>query len=241
MFLFGWFGGMKEKIAQRTGNQPPGRSIHGCDVFLDIHRHLPDYAISTIFDIGAHIGQSAREFRMRFPAADIYCFEPVPSTFRKLCANIGSSEKIRTFPLAFGSSPGSADVILQPDSSNNSLQNTAKPPLPEGSRTERVDIDTLDDFCHAHDISQIDYLKIDTEGYDLEVLKGAEDIMRRRCVTFIQTEAGMNPYNQKHVPLRTLQEFLEAHHYALFGLYDQTLEWTGEARLRYCNAVFILS
>ncbi len=197
--------------------------------------------METIFDVGANIGQSAQEYRRRFPAADLYCFEPVPSTFQELCKNLEVSDKTHAFPLAFGSKPGRVGVVLQSHSSINSLLNTVEPPFPEGIQAEIVDVDTMDNFCRIHEISQMDYLKIDTEGYDLEVLKGAEDLLQRRCVTFIQVEAGMNPYNQKHVPLKILQDFLEAHHYVLFGLYDQTFEWRGEARLRFLNAVFILS
>jgi hypothetical protein len=66
--------------------------------------------------------------------------------------------------------------------------------------------------------TQIDFLKVDTEGYDLKVLEGAERLLRSGAVAFIQVEAGMNPHNVKHVPLEVLKMHLEGRGYTLFAL-----------------------
>ena len=102
-----------------------------------------------------------------------------------------------------------------------------------------VDIETIDSFSRARGIEEIDYLKIDTEGYDLEVLRGTEQMLNSRRVGFVQVEAGMNPLNRKHVPLAEFVAYLEPKGYLPFGVYEQHLEWSGEPRLRLCNAVFV--
>ena len=49
-------------------------------------------------------------------------------------------------------------------------------------------VDTIDDFCSANRIPKIDILKIDTEGFDLNVLKGAKQMLSRGQIAFIYTE-----------------------------------------------------
>ena len=49
-------------------------------------------------------------------------------------------------------------------------------------------VDTIDDFCSANKIPKIDILKIDTEGFDLNVLKGAQQMLSRGQIAFIYTE-----------------------------------------------------
>lgn len=103
-----------------------------------------------------------------------------------------------------------------------------------------VTVDTLDHFLTEQPVSSIDYLKIDTEGHDLEVLTGATSTLQARKLQVIQVEAAMNPENKLHVPLQHFVDFLYPHDFLLFGLYEQVHEWpTSEVHLRRSNAVFI--
>jgi FkbM family methyltransferase len=216
------------------------RLPHGLDPFVDIRRQVPGYLPKVIFDVGANAGQSATEFAAAFPQADVYCFEPVQATFQELSLATIGTPRIQCFPLAFGSKKERLQIAIQESSVDNSL---LQAPLTgdaiTSTSTETVEVDTLDDFCTTHQIQQIDYLKIDTEGYDLEVLKGADALLQSGRVGFIQVEAGMNYRNDKHVPLETLTTYLKERGHILFGVYSQTPEWSGECRLRYANAVFL--
>ena len=119
---------------------------------------------------------------------------------------------------------------------------SAETPGDRSVATESVDVVTLDEFCQTKGIDQINYLKIDTEGGDLEVLKGALNMLTGQKVDLLELEAGMNPGNKKHVRFETLKEFLESHGYFLFGIYEQVDEWpTKEPQLRRTNPVFISS
>jgi len=105
---------------------------------------------------------------------------------------------------------------------------------------ESVDLTTLDDYCDVNGVERINYLKIDTEGHDLEVLKGSVNMISERRIDLIEVEAGMNPSNLLHVPFETLKDYLESCSYVVFGIYEQAWETrTGEAHLRRINAVFV--
>lgn len=192
-----------------------------------------------IFDVGANTGQSALAFLEMFPGATIHSFEPFRDTFAVLRQNTAAYPRIHAHCLALGSEAGVVSVELRGSGSvNNSLQPVKESSGADGS-IETLKVDTLDGFCTRQGIGSIDFLKIDTEGHDLEVLKGASNLLKTHRVNLVQVEVGMNPLNRKHVSLRDFLAFLEPLGYMLFGIYDQTPEWDGNVRLRLSNPVFI--
>jgi len=214
---------------------------HGFDVFFDIRRHMSFQKFNVIFDVGANEGQSLYRISHAFPRADIYCFEPIRSTFNQLTNKTKKMNRVHCFQIAFGSTIGTIQVELQNCSLINSLARKTEANSGKNLNFETVHVDTLNRFCDEHNVICIDYLKIDTEGFDLEVLKGGDKLFSSGRVAFVQVEAGLNFANKEHVPFQVLRQYLEDRAYVLFGVYEQTLEWTGELRLRFCNAVFVWS
>jgi FkbM family methyltransferase len=218
-----------------------GKLPHGLDIFQDIAKHLPGYRPGVIFDAGANEGQSAAGYLRRFPEARIYCFEPVRETFQRLQRCFKKNPRVSCFQLALGASEKTGQMVLQGSSEEFFLLRDPEPlqKNPE-SLIETVSMITLEEFCAARKIHRIHYLKIDTEGADLEVLKGASKLLAAQKIDFVQVEAGMHPGNDRHVPLESLKAFLELHGYFLFGIYDQVHEWpAGAPNLRRTNPVFI--
>ena len=106
--------------------------------------------------------------------------------------------------------------------------------------TECVHIKRLDEFCQQEQIKRVSYLKVDTEGQDLEVLKGTEQMLRAQLIDIVEVEAGMNVKNTRHIHFDVFKNFLENHNYFLFGLYEQVREAPSrEPHLRRSNCVFI--
>ena len=208
---------------------------HGRDVNLDLKRRC--VRLRTIFDIGANVGQTAVSFARAFPMAGVRSFEPFSATFVLLRQNTARFPNVSCEQLALGSEVGSVSVPLQISSVNNSLR--ACQGSPGGGAEETIEVDTLDGYCSAHGVEEIDYLKIDTEGHDLEVLKGARELMASHRVGFVQVEAAMTRANRKHVAFAEFDDYLWNLGYVLFGIYEQTPDWDGEARLRFANPVFI--
>lgn len=198
---------------------------HGVDPSCDIKRLLPGYTVEVVFDVGANVGQSAKKFVSWFPESQIYCFEPVTSTFAELQRSFGALNNVHCFQLAFGASKGRGKALLHGSSVSYSLLgNPDDACVSDDTRIEDVDIETVSEFCRSREIERISFLKIDTEGYDLAVLKGAGDMLDRKRIDLIEVEAGMNPRNQRHVSFEELKRYLEDRGYLLFGIYDQKHE-----------------
>jgi len=227
--------------SENPPGQPPAAPPRGVDFVADLRAGLPDFAPKTIFDVGANIGVAAKSYLQSFPNSAIYCFEPIRTTFEKLEKELSSAKTVQCFNIGFGSVAGVLPML------SDLAHPTRSKIIRERNRTYRdgatlveVPIDTLDNFCEAHDISNIDILKIDTEGYDLEVLKGGQSILSNGRVRVVLVEAGMNPDNDLHVPFRELYDFLQEVGFYLFALYEQKDAWIDRLpHLRRANLAFI--
>jgi FkbM family methyltransferase len=201
--------------------------------FQHVRRQLPDYAFGTILDVGANIGQSCTAFALAAPeAAVIHAFEPIGPTYGVLAANVAGNPRIRVHNLALGASPGEIAMTATAYSTNNRVVADR----PRGRNLARVAVTTGDLFCREQGIEAISYLKIDTEGHDLDVLTGFAATLPR--VDFVQVEAAMNPYNTLHAPFRALEDVLRAAGFQLFQIYDQAFQGRLPV-LRRSNPVFV--
>lgn len=209
----------------------------GMDFAHDVARQAPHLRFRTVFDVGANVGQSALEFSGSFPEARIWSFEPFTEPFEEL---VRATEKLNVVcvRLALGSAPGEVTVAVDEHSVHNSLLRAVAGGAHDGP-VETVRVTTIDDFTADNGIEHIDFLKVDTEGFDLEVIAGAERCLGTGAVSFVQVEAGMTPHAETLVPYDDLRDHLSRHGYVLFGIYVQVPEWTGEARLRFANPVFV--
>lgn len=228
----------RESAAQA---QIPRALPHGAELFQDIKRLLPNFQAKVIFDVGANAGQSTEEFLKWFPESRIYCFEPVSSTFARLQATVTPFSNVECFQMAMGAAQGVGQMPLQGSPLMYTLKHIPEePPIAEDTPIEDVKIETIAHFCQGAGIERISLLKIDTEGYDLEVLRGAANMLDEGSIDMLEVEAGMHPMNPRHVPLEELKKYFESKKYFLFGFYEQMYEWTtGEPHLRRANPIFI--
>ena len=214
----------------------------GVDEFADVKSRFPSHRFRVILDVGANVGQTAAHIRSHFPHAEIHSLEPITATYNKLVANTRHLN-IKTHPYAIGATNEEIQVNLQvaeKDSVINSLTAANNAANTAATQTETVKVLTLERFCEMNNIKHIDFLKIDTEGFDLEVIKGAENLVRQQEIPFVIAEVSMNPTNTFHVSFEAVKQHMEARGYYLFALYDQTQEWkTKTPILRRVNALFV--
>jgi FkbM family methyltransferase len=228
----------RETVERLTGLRIFRSLPAGVDLGTDISSFWDPSSFSIVCDVGAHVGRTALRFRRIFPGATILCFEPFADTFRVLSATLAGDPNTECLPFALAAEQGTREVPFRPLSVDNSIV-----PRGEGSPSSRetVRLTTLDAFAESRRLERIDFLKIDTEGGDFDVLLGAARLLGAGAVRFVQVESGMYAGNAKHVPFRQLADFLEERGYALFGLYEQVndIPWSGLPYLRRADAVFV--
>lgn len=199
----------------------------------DMEKLLPNLKVETFFDVGANVGQTVLGMRALQPDAHIYAFEPIRASYDQLTETAGQLEKVECFNLALSESSSSVNMLAKGTSSNNRVVSRS------GGDTEEVRTVTGDSFCEERGIDHIDYLKIDTEGHELQVLQGFRNMTSEFRIDMIELEAGMNWQNEKHTPFERLKGYLEPSGYLVFRLYEQIAEKRGKPQLRRVNVVFI--
>jgi FkbM family methyltransferase len=174
-------------------------------------RHLArvfeKYAVNLVFDVGANTGGFVHELRASGYQGRVVSFEPVSATFQELrrAASRDSSWTVRQY--ALGSSDGTAEINILGDSPLASFRQ----PLPTDSLivddgfdlatiarvecTETVDVRRLDSVFEQF-VGKLDhprvFLKTDTQGWDLEVIRGAENVLHH--IVALQTEMSVEPF-----------------------------------------------
>lgn len=167
---------------------------YGFDPYLDVKRFASGQSapVRTIFDVGANVGQTAREVLAAFPAANVHSFEPHPRAFAVL--NGINNARLSAHQLAFGPKAGEVTMYEYAADGTGSHRNSLIDDAPstahfKGQAKEiKVPCMTIDAFCAENGIDQIDLLKIDVEGFELSVLQSARGMFERGKVRFVYAE-----------------------------------------------------
>ncbi len=135
----------------------------------------------VLIDVGANIGQWTSSAKLFIPNAKILAVEPDPETFSTLAKNIGGFEEVECVNCAAGASPGSALLYRQElsimSTTNPSEDDTLNNPV-------EVRVRCLDEL--TVDYSEIDLLKVDVEGSEMEVLSGAETTLSKSSLLLVE-------------------------------------------------------
>ncbi len=206
----------------------------GHNVTFDLKRLLTN--AETIVDIGANVGQTASHLSSIFPQAVVHACEPSPHTFLLLKRNTAKLPMVRTHQIAMGDR--NADVVLHiyDGSVNHSIKQLDHP---KSQGSEMVQVQTLASFVNQQHLDVIDYVKIDTEGYDLKVARGGAALLGEGRIKVVLAELGFSIENERHVPFHEFHSFMECHSMRLFGIYNQSREFGGLPVLRRADCLYI--
>lgn len=147
-----------------------------------------------IFDVGANRGEYVRlvlDLLVKNPP-EIHCFEPSPTSFKRLQARFGAHPRLLLNPFGLGEIAGPAKLYA--DVAGSSLSSLTKRDVEHFGMSfdhvETVSMETLDEYCSRKSIEQIDLLKIDVEGHELGVLTGANRFLKEGRIRMVQFEFG---------------------------------------------------
>ncbi|MFL1463418.1 FkbM family methyltransferase [Roseococcus sp. DSY-14] len=156
-----------------------------------LRQALAQFAEGVVLDVGANVGGYARFVRELAPRARLIAFEPHPRTFAALRA-VAERDGFEAIHAAMSDAPGTTTLYDFPDN-DGSTQASLDPNvifLHGGQQpvAHPVECLTLDGFAEARGIERIHLLKIDTEGFDLNVMRGARRLLAERRIGLIQFE-----------------------------------------------------
>lgn len=233
--MLAMFRGAKQAFERMSGCRIYRNSMpHGVDCYFDLGRRLGRDGVKVVFDVGANVGQSALTYLGEFPRAEIYSFEPVGTTYQELVAKTRQFHRIHPYHLGMGREAGEAVINVSPYSTASSMVASR----PE-DHAETIAIETIAGFVEKHSLQAIDFLKIDTEGYEPEVLAGAAPLLQQQRIHFIFAECEPVARTKDHVSFVEMAEFMGKFGYRVFGVYEQQPEWDGRNALLYWNVLFV--
>jgi FkbM family methyltransferase len=164
----------------------------------------------TVFDVGANVGDYS-EFCLRLlgPQWLVHAFEPSPTTFQLLSERLSSAPKnrLRCHMLGFSDSQRQTTLYSSGPGATIASVERLERPLREfkDEFSETIQLTTIDQFCAQNAIEKIDFLKLDVEGHEIAVLRGASRMLDEGRIRFLQFEFGEN-----NISSRTyLRDFVE--------------------------------
>ena len=214
---------------------------YGSDWLFDVQRFSGTKKAGYIVDAGANIGQTAKIICQYFPKASVFCFEPVSSTFKQLVGNLSNFPNIEFISKALGERAAKQTIQLHQYSEINTLAGNDLRTDDLTGETEEVEILTLDAFCSARDISHLDILKMDVQGWELNVLRGSSDLIKNGRIHFVYSEVGFNPAEADMQHFSELNDFLEKNGFRLSGFYEPYRSGARREFLGFCNALYVNS
>jgi FkbM family methyltransferase len=178
-----------------------------------------------IFDVGANIGEWTALVSRIIPESRIYSFEPSKQTFETL-SKTKFNDKVSLHNIGLGEKNETKDFFIYgKDSTLNSVfsRDIENEKYRQNTQIEKAVFETFDSFCLKNNIKDISFLKIDTEGNELSVLKGAEQQIKDGKIGSIQFEYG-GTYIDARILLKDVFKFFEDKPYVIFKMMQKRLK-----------------
>jgi FkbM family methyltransferase len=198
---------------------------------------------SRVLDVGANIGLTALAFSQICPRGQVAAIEPLPPTFQHLQRNVtkARARNLKIFNFALGSSAGT--VLMQGHPSNFACSFVADNyTIPSGDHfSYEVPVRRLDDTFSELSLDRLDFLKVDVEGFELEVFAGAKDVLNTyKPIVFLEMNHWcLNIYRRISIPefRERLLEFFP-YVYAIDGL--DYLDYVDQRNVHHINYHHVL-
>ena len=182
--------------------------------------------IKTIFDIGAnfgwysvHMGKNIKDNSI------IHSFEPSPDAYNELTNNINLNDlrgNVKAINLCLGNSTGLTKLFI-PEKLGSAFASLNLNNYNGKIRKVLVSIDTIDNYCKNNNIKQVDLIKIDVEGAEHLVFKGARSLLASEKKPVIMMEAQKHSTENFNYTPEDLFKFLSSYGYVIYSMKDGKL------------------
>jgi len=205
---------------------------HGVAATVEHNAFLRSHPYATMIDAGANRGQFSLAAHAERRDATIIAFEPLPhlvTTFEKI---FGKSDPVRVMNLALGSQAGEAAIHVSRRQDSSSLLPIGKLqtqifPGTEEAAVLKVCVAKLDDVLNVSELAKPVLLKIDVQGFELELLKGAEKSLTN--IDSIYMELSFVPLYDGQPLAHEVVNWLAVRGFGLAGVYHVATSKDGKA------------
>ncbi|HYG35084.1 MAG TPA: FkbM family methyltransferase, partial [Clostridia bacterium] len=196
-----------------------------------------------VFDVGANVGDWSRQ-ALTVYKIQLHAFEPFPQTYKTL-QQVLSGANVTLHQVALSDTTGQRSFFYYPEGGDLSGMNSLyrrpeiEARLKKNVQTTNVPTETLDNFCATTGLAKIDFLKLDVEGAELAVLRGAQELLRQNRIGFMQFEYG-GTWRDAGVTLKEAFHLLTGFGYTVYRIVSEGLiqinEWNDSLEnYRYSN------
>lgn len=199
----------------------------------------------TIFDVGAHYGETVSEFMRLFPRSHVFSFEPDEKNWWHLKQRFGNEPRIELSHMAVGQKDGrillhrnnydATHSVLRIDNQEINRWADANDIREDG--TEEVDQLTLDSFCSMHRLTNVDILKLDIQGGELLALQGIEGKLSQQAVGAIFCEVEFRQLYENQPLFWDVTAYLMSFSYHFLNLVSPKVSEMGV--LSWADAIYV--
>lgn len=138
-----------------------------------VKSHKGGSGIRVVFDVGAAVGDTAVVLLRAFPSSHVYCFEPLPDSFAQLKKQVAVfGDRVECFNFALSQGDGEAEFYIQAARDSSSF---VRRPSDKPGNFIKVKTGRLDDVVKELGVQKIDFMKIDVEGSEKELMAGGRN------------------------------------------------------------------
>lgn len=185
----------------------------------DLAYCLQGRPLRVAVDVGAHFGETARRVAASFPGARVHCFEPIPTSFRRLERAVAGLDAV-CVQAALSDEPGTVEMGLGESSFSSGF----------GAAGTRIDVrvDTLDAYVAQAAIESVELLKVDVEGHEPSVLRGATGLLATGRIEHVLCECEfVHRPDEPHGDFAEIVRILLPHGFRVVSFYTGGVDGLG--------------
>ena len=171
------------------------QTVHRDTILKYVKENRPN--LKNCIDVGSHVGFWSKDFTNLF--THTFAFDPIPQVRECYIKNITNSN-YTLYPYGLGKENKKISVLYSPKETGNTHASD------KGNL--EIEVKTIDGF----NLPNIDYIKIDAEGYEIEVVEGAKELIER-CKPFIHIEAKKKVMVKQNITMNAIEELFKRINY----------------------------